>query len=202
MKSIESATSGSAQGMEHAERERLFEARDLAMGGLFGALGIALPIVFHALGPGLGPIFLPMYLPILALGLLAAPPTGMLVGLITPLLSAVLTGMPPLAPPIALLMSVELAALAAAAGFARRLGAGLWLACFLALLASRLVGMFALLTIGHALGYNKSLWEYGVMSLAIAWPGILLQLTVVPAAVLLLEKTSLLGSRWQKGAPK
>ena len=176
----------------------LFEARDLALGGLFGALAIALPVVFHSLGPGVGPVLLPMYLPILALGLLASWRTTVLVGLLTPLLSSVLTGMPPLAPPVALLMSVELAALAGAAGVARRARVGVWPACLLAIVASRLMGAVALLTVGHALGYNKGLWEYAVLSLALAWPGLVLQLTVVPAAVVALERTSLLGSRWRR----
>mgnify|MGYP000881689675 CR=1 FL=1 len=129
---------------------------------------------FHALGPGVGPIFLPMYLPILALGLLASWRTTVLVGLIAPLLSAVLTGMPPLAPPVALLMAAELAALAGVAGAARRAGLGVWPACVLALIGSRVVGVLAVLTVGHALGYNKSVWEYAVLSLGVAWPGMIL----------------------------
>lgn len=180
------------------DREPLLEARDLALGGLFGALAIVLPVVFHALGPGVGPILLPMYLPVLALGLLVSWRTSALVGLLAPLLSSVLTGMPPMAPPIALLMSAELAALATAAGLARSAGVPLWVACLLALVASRVVGTLALLTIGHALGYNQSIWQYAVLSLALAWPGLALQLTVVPATVFALEKTSLLGSRWRK----
>ena len=199
MKSTEgAATPEAAEG--RADRERLFGARDLALGGLLGALAIALPVLFHALGPGVGPILLPMYLPILALGLLASWRTTVLVGLIAPLLSAVLTGMPPLAPPVALLMAAELAALAGVAGAARRAGLGVWPACVLALVGSRLVGTLALLTVGHTLGYNRSVWEYAVLSLGVAWPGMLLQLTVVPAAVALVERTSLLGSRFKRSA--
>ncbi len=183
---------------EKAERRRVLDARDLASGGLFGALAIALPVVFHALGPGVGPVFLPMYLPILALGLLASPWVSVPVGLVTPLLSAVLTGMPPLAPPVALLMAFELTALAGMAGVARACGVPLLGACALAILASRLAGAFALLTVGRALGYNRAVLDYALLSLAIAWPGMLLQLTVVPGAVRAIERTSVLGPRWRK----
>jgi hypothetical protein len=103
-----------------AERDRLFQARDMVLGGLFGALGIVVPMLFHAVG--LGKVFLPMYLPILALGLMVSWEVALIVGCATPLLSAVLTGMPPLAPPIAALMATELACLAAVASLARRVG--------------------------------------------------------------------------------
>lgn len=181
-----------------ADPRRLLDARDLALGGLFGALGIVVPITFHALGPGMGPIFLPMYLPILALGLLASISVSAPVGFITPLLSAALTGMPPLAPPVALLMAFELAALAGVAGAARAARLPLLVACIAAIVGSRIAGTLALMTIGRALGYDKPLLSYAILSLAIAWPGIVLQLTVVPGAVALIERTSILGPRWGK----
>jgi len=133
------------------DRRGLFEARDLALGGLFGALAIVLPIAFHALGPGVGPVLLPMYLPIAALGLLVSWEVALIVGVAAPLLSAVLTGMPPLAPPIALLMAFELAALGVGAGLSRRAGLGVWPAVIIGIIASRVAGTVALLTIGRAL---------------------------------------------------
>jgi hypothetical protein len=54
------------------------------------------------------------------------------------------------------------------------------------------------LTIGRALGYNKGVLDYAVLSLAISWPGIVILLSVVPGAVLALERTSILGSRWRR----
>lgn len=186
---------------DHADRCRLFEARDLALGGLLGALAITLPIAFHAIGPGAGPIFLPMYLPVLALGLLASWEVALLVGLLAPLLSAVLTGMPPLAPPVALLMAFELAALGTAASLVRSRGLPLMAGVVAGLVASRLAGMIALLTVGRALGYDRGLLEYGLLSLAAAWPGMLLQVTVVPGVVAAIERVSLIGSRWRKATP-
>jgi len=169
------------------------QARDLTLGGLLGALAIALPLAFHGLGPGVGPVLLPMYLPILALGLLVRWPTALAVAVTAPLLSSALTGMPPLAPPIAFLMAIELAALAVGASLARTAGLGVWPAALAAQVASRLGGALALLTIGRALGYQRGFLDYSLLSLAVAWPGIALQLAVVPPVVRRLEQGSLLG---------
>jgi len=190
---------GDDEAAEAKDRRRLFEARDLALGGLFGALGIVVPVLFHVLGPGVGPIFLPMYIPILALGALASWEVALVVGAATPLISSVLTGMPPLAPPVALLMAFELAALATATSLARSARLGLWPALVVGIISARVAGALALLTVGRALGYDKGVVEYAVLSLLIAWPGILLQLTVVPGAVYAIERTSILGSRWKQG---
>jgi len=197
MKPTEDATPPPAEAK--VERDRLFQARDIALGGLFGALGIVVPVLFHAVG--LGKVFMPMYLPILALGLMASWEVGLIVGCATPLLSAVLTGMPPLAPPIAALMACELACLAAAAGLARRVGLGAWPATVIAILAARAVGTVALISVGRLIGLEQTACPYAVFSLGISWPGVLLQLTVVPAAVYAIERSSLLGPRWRARTP-
>jgi len=185
------------QATRSRERDRVFEARDLARGGLLGALAIALPVVFHALGPGVGPIFLPMYLPLLALGLLSSWQVALTVACLAPLLSAVLTGMPPLSPPVAPLMVCELAALATTASRGRQYGLRVWPATVLAVVAARVAGIVALLTIGSALGYHRTVFEYSLLSLVIAWPGLMLQLIVVPGAVHAVESSSLFRPRWQ-----
>lgn len=178
-------------------RDRILDARDLTLGGLFGALGIAVPMVFHALGPGMGPVWLPMYLPILALGLLASWRTALVVGLATPIMSAVLTGMPPLVP-MAPLMALELGALGTCASLCRQAGVGIVAASVMAIVATRIVGVLALVTIGRAMGMQQPVVAYALLSLAVAWPGILLQLTVVPAAAYAVERTSILGPRWKR----
>lgn len=181
---------------EHRARGRELLARDLALGGLMGALGLVLPMAFHGLGPGAGAIFLPMYLPVLTLAMLAAPRISVVVGMALPVVSSVLTGMPPLVP-VGVIMVFELAALAGAAGLARSRGAGPLVTAIAAVIASRLVGALAVLTLGRALGYERGVWAYAVLGLIAAWPGIALQLTVVPAAVLAVERTSILGPRWR-----
>ena len=180
-------------------RRRLFEARDLALGGLLGALALVLPIAFHAAGPGAGPMFLPMYYPILALGLLASWEVALLVGLMVPLLSAVLTGMPPLA--VAPLMVVELGALGVIAALARRLGLGVWPAAVAAIVLTRVVAVLLLLTVLPLFGVTRGVAEYVIAAVTKSLPGNIIILTIVPAAVYAIERTSIIGRRHTSGAP-
>lgn len=173
-----------------AGRRRLLQARDMAVGGLYGALGIVIPIVFHAVG--MGKVFLPMHLPILALGMVASWEVALIVGFITPLVSSALTGMPPLAPPIAPLMALQLAALGAGASLLRSRGVPVWLTPPLAIIAARAVEAGEIVTIAPLMGFHTSVYAYVVLGLVASIPGIILQLTVVPAAVYAAEGTSLL----------
>ncbi len=193
---------GTGHGVAHADapetsQRRVFEARDLALGGLFGALGIVVPVLFHAAGPKVGPIFLPMYLPILALGLLTSWQVAFIVGCVTPLLSSIITTMPPILP-TGVLMVCELGLLAATASAARSWGLGIWPAAILALLAARCAGVGVYAAFGTMMGFKLPLWQWAALSLGTSWPGMLLQLTVVPSAVHAIEKTSILGSRWTR----
>ncbi len=95
-------------------------------------------------------------------------------------------------------MACELGALAVAASVARAAGIGVWPAAIGALVASRIAGALALLTIGRALGYGQGLMAYAVLSLAVAWPGIVLLLAIVPGAVCALERASIIGPRWRR----
>jgi len=98
-------------------------------------------------------------------------------------------------------MACELACLAAAAGVARRLGLGVWPASVLAVVAARVLGTAALITAGRLIGLQQTAWQYAVVSLIVSWPGVLLQLTVVPGAVYAIERTSILGPRWRTPTP-
>lgn len=171
-------------------RRRLFEARDLALGGLFGALAIVIPIAFHALGSGLGPLFLPMYYPILALGLLASWQVALAVGVLAPVLSMAFTGMPP--PPLAVIMACELAALGAIASLMRSWRVGIWLSAFISLIASRVVGIGIVVAVLPLFGIHR---EYAIVGFIGSFPGIIILLTVIPAAVYAIERTSMIGRR-------
>jgi len=162
-----------------------YSARDLAIGGLFGALGIAIPVVFHLVG--LGKTFLPMHLPILVCGLLASPAVSFPVGVVTPVLSSALTSMPPMVP-TALLMTLELGALAAAAGFCRRvLRVPVVASVVLAIIAARLVGGLELLAIAPLMGLKQSFAVYLSQSVVLSFPGIILQLIAAPLAVAVID---------------
>ncbi len=187
---------------ERASDDPLARARELSLAGLLGALGLLLPIGFHALGWG-GRIFLPMHLPILVAGFVVGPALAASLGLIVPLLSAALTGMPPLAPPIALLMSVELAAKAAVASLLyRRLGLSLWVALPAALLANWIVLALAAVAAAGFFAIRTPPLRYLAAVMALTWPGVLLQVVAAPAAVAVIERrVPRLAARGRRGGP-
>jgi len=87
-------------------RKEDIDIREWIIAGIFIAVGVLLPMLFHSVGIA-GQIFLPMHIPVLIAGFLISPIPALLVGVITPLLSSILTGMPLLFP-IAVIMMIEL----------------------------------------------------------------------------------------------
>jgi hypothetical protein len=167
-------------------------ARDLSLGGLFGALGVVVPVVFHAVG--LGPAFLPMHMPVLICGLLVAEPVALTVGLVVPLMSSALTGMPPPVP-VALLMAPELAALAVtAAVLRRRLRLPVVIAVLGAIAAARLVGVVERSVAAPWLGVDQARGAYLLWTIVTSWPGMLVQVVAAPPVVRLID-----GGPWRGG---
>jgi predicted membrane protein len=169
-------------------RDALARARELALAGLMGALGILLPIAFHALGWG-GKVFLPMHLPVVVAGFLVSPATAVTLGLMVPLLSSVLTGMPPLAPPVAPLMAVELAAKAGVASLLYRwLRLPMWGALPATVIADWVVLALAVWLAADVFAIKAGPIPYVAAVVAISLPGTILQLIAVPLTVLSIEK--------------
>lgn len=162
--------------------------KSLVHAGAFIALGLVLPMAFHAVG--LGKTFLPMHLPILLAGFLNGPITGAAVGVITPLLSSALTGMPPISPPIALMMAVELPIYGALAGLAyKRWSLGKLYSLLLALLGGRLVYGFAMSLLLPLFGLEGIPPLYPITTgLLTGLPGVIVQVIVIPTTVTALER--------------
>jgi len=153
------------------------------------ALGIALPLTLHGVPSG-GRIFLPMHLPVLLAGVFVGPLSGLVAGAITPLLSSLLTGMPPMVPPIAIQMSVELALFGVISGLMYRVyKQHILLSIAVTLLGGRLAFSLITLALFPLFGLNPVPLSivFGA-SLLMALPGLLLQLILIPAAVVLAPK--------------
>ena len=160
--------------------------RDHAYCGLFGALSLALPTLFHALGLA-GPMFLPMYWPLVTLAFLVPTGRAMLVAASVPLASSVLTGMPLLWPPLVAVMSVELAVQVGLAGALGRPRTGFASMgrIFLALVFVLVLGRFL-----HAGGVWLLAQRFQLPAGALAgasflagWPGVAAMLVFVPVFV-------------------
>ncbi len=151
------------------------------------ALGIVLPMFFHMFGAGT--TFLPMHIPVLLCGLIFGWQYGALCGFIVPLLSSVLTGMPPIFP-IGTAMMLELCAYGALTGvFYQKFRWNLYLALIGAMLGGRAVSGAA-----NAIFMNMANKPYGFPvflsgAFVQALPGILIQVILIPAIILALEKS-------------
>ncbi len=162
--------------------------RETVFAGLFIALGVMLPIAFHAVGAG-GPIFLPMHIPVLMAGFVLSPVFALFVGIITPLLSSLLTGMPVLMP-IGLIMMVELGIYGLVVSLlSSKLNSIFTLLA--AMIAGRLAAGLMVMLLVNAVGikfapplvYLKGAIVTGV-------PGIIVQLIFIPALLALVKRSN------------
>ena len=171
----------------------------LVLSGLLLALGLVLPFVTGQI-PEVGNMLLPMHLPVLICGLVCGWKWGAAVGFVLPLLRSLLFQMPPLLPTMrtggALCMAFELMTYGLVAGllYARLKNVrwGLMLSLAGAMLAGRVVWALASMLIYRLFADFPFTFQLflagGFLS---AWPGMLLQLVLVPLLVRLLEKNKL-----------
>ncbi len=158
--------------------------RWMVLNAVIMALGLTLPMVFHAVG--LGSRFLPMLLPLLLNGFLSPLGWAVFTGAATPWVSALLTGMPPLYPPVAAVMSVEGAVLGSVAGLVYRTsGRRVWPALVAAILAGRLTSAGLSWTLANLFDLPARLSVAASMLQAL--PGVALQLAVVPLVLKVLK---------------
>ena len=167
----------------------------LTLSAMLLAVGLVLPFLTGQI-PEIGSMLLPLHLPALICGFVCGWPWGLAVGFVLPVLRSVLFGMPPMIP-TALCMSFELAAYGCAAGlaYAKLRGGrrGVYAALIIAMLAGRVLWglgswiVYALLMpSGFALA---AFWAGGFVN---AWPGMVLQLVLVPLIVMALERAKML----------
>ena len=168
-------------------------ARRIVLAALFLALAFVLPMVTGHV-PQVGNMLCPMHFPILLCGFVLGGPWGLAVGFVAPLLRSVLFGMPPMFP-IAVSMAFELAAYGLISGLLyRRLpknAAGVYASLAGAMVGGRMVwgAVRALITLASPTPFGLAIfWTEAVLN---AIPGILLQLVLIPALVLSLQRARL-----------
>lgn len=162
------------------------------------ALGIILPFLTGQI-PEIGSMLLPMHIPVLICGFICGWKYGLLVGLITPLLRSVSFGMPPIYP-TAIAMSFELAAYGFISGLLfkilnKKLNfiLSVYSTLILALIIGRIVWGFVRFGIGMIDKTNIFSFELFLSGAVIScWPGIIIQLFIVPILLLTLKKLNLL----------
>ena len=155
--------------------------REFAYCGLFGAVALLLPVLFHLIH--LGHIFMPMYLPLVTLAFFVRPGPAALTALVVPLLSGAATGMPPFYPPVAPAMSVELALMAMMIGILRFWfpRAHVLIVLIPVLVIGRVISAALMYLAAYFMGLPAT-FVAGISFLS-GWPGIMLMLLAIPAIV-------------------
>ena len=164
----------------------------LVYASVFLALALALPFLTGQI-PQIGAMLTPMHFPVLLCGYLCGWQWGAVVGFVAPLLRSVLFGMPVMYP-MAVCMALELATYAAVSGVLYRSlpqkRGFLYLSLAVAMISGRMVwGLARFLCAGLDINaFGLSAFWTGAVGMSV--PGILLQLLIVPALVMVAEKYS------------
>jgi riboflavin transporter FmnP len=174
-----------------------FSTKKLTLSAAFLGLGLVLPFLTGQV-PQVGSMLLPMHIPVLLCGIICGWEYGLAVGAILPLLRSVIFGMPPMYP-TALAMTFELAAYGAVIGLLYRRffkgTAGIYLSLLTAMVSGRIVWGIAQAVLLGVGGKTFTVSAFLAGAVLNAVPGIILQLLLVPAVVILLEKTGVMYDR-------
>lgn len=168
----------------------------MVLAALFLALAYLMPFLTGQI-PEIGSMLCPMHLPVLICGFICGPVWGAVVGFIAPLFRSLLTGgFPPLFP-TAVCMAFELAAYGAVAGVMHKLlprkRAFIYCSLLTAMIAGRIVWGIAMFLCLGTDGFTFTAFLAGAITGAI--PGIIAQIVLVPAIVMLLDNPKILKLR-------
>ena len=186
------------------DRNRLRQyVKNLVLAAMFMALGLVLPFLTGQI-PQVGAMMLPMHLPVLLCGLVCGWQYGGLVGFVLPLLRHTLFGTPPLITATA--MAFELAAYGMVAGFLYARSRwqclrALYRCLIAAMIGGRIVwGAACVVLLG--LGKLEFSWQAFLSGAVLsAIPGIVLQLLVIPAVMVAMDRTGLVPFRKREAKP-
>lgn len=176
--------------------------KNLTLSGMFLAIGLVLPLLTGQI-QHIGNMLLPMHIPVLLCGLICGWQYGGTIGLIMPLLRNLIFGMPPM--PNAVSMAFELAAYGLVIGLLY--GRSKWKCVFslyrsmlIAMLAGRAVwGVVQAAILGlNGSGFTVQMFMAGAFLNAI--PGIILQLILIPAIMVALDRAKLVPFTKKKSA--
>ena len=166
----------------------------LTLAAMFMGIGLVLPFLTGQI-PQIGNMLLPMHIPVLLCGLICGWQYGLAVGLVLPLLRYALFGMPVLFP-TGIAMAFELGTYGLTAGFLYSHSRwqcifALYRCLILAMLAGRAVwGVVQTVLLGA--GENGFTWKmFAAGAFLKAIPGIILQLVLIPAVMVALNRTGL-----------
>ncbi len=164
------------------------KTKKLTYTGLFLALAVLVPLVFHMTGFA-GPIFLPMHIPVILCGFICGKKYGLLLGAAAPLINTLIIGMPILYP-IGIAMVFELAAYGFFAGYLYEKSKRIMPALLGAMVIGRVVRIIA--TYAITVPFGAAFIFKGIMIalfVTSVW-GILIQIILIPLLMTAYNKFS------------
>lgn len=171
----------------------------ISLSGMFIAFGLVLPFLTGQI-PEIGSMLCPMHIPVLICGFVCGWKYGLIVGFITPLLRSFIFQMPPLYPG-ALSMAFEIGTYGMVSGLLyalfNKINKRNLLTNYIALISAMVTGRivwgivrFILSIIDGTFNFTFQIFLTGAF--VTAWPGIVLQLILIPLLVVALERLNLL----------
>ena len=182
--------------MINARRKTYFIAHRTAISAVCLALGMVLPFITGSI-PEVGNLLSPMHLPVYICGAVAGPVSGGIVGIVLPILRGLIFGAPMPLVPRAVAMSVELMGYGVFFGLLMRVFPKkvpfIYVSLVSAMIIGRVFGSLAklvLYTLGKIPQYSFSIL---VSSYIIeSWPGMILQIAVIPPIIIALRRLKFL----------
>lgn len=168
---------------------KIQSTKQMVLSGVFIAIGLVLPMVFHAIGGG-GAVFLPMHIPVIIGGFFLSIPYALLVGVLTPVLSSLLTGMPPAFPTLPF-MIFELATYGIMVSLLyRKYKMNVYISLVASMVCGRIMAgavVWVLATFFAAKLPSPIIFISGAVTTGI--PGIIIQLIFIPVLVMAMNKS-------------
>ena len=168
--------------------------KNMCLAAMFMALGIVLPFLTGQI-PQIGSMLLPMHIPVLLCGFICGWRYGAVVGFILPLLRYVLFGMPPIFP-TGIAMAFELATYGLMCGllYSRsrwKCVFAVYKSLIVAMVGGRLVWALVRIILSGVSGeaFTWKMFLSGAFLTAV--PGIVLQLILIPAVMVALNRAGL-----------
>lgn len=174
---------------------RKISVKNIAVTALCVAMGVLLPMVFHAFGAG--SVFLPMHIPVFICGFLCGARYGGLCALLSVILSSLITGMPPIYP-IGISMIFELAAYGILSSLLYK-KFGVYLSLLGAMLAGRAVSGIANTILMGLVGKSYGFAAFISAAFLNSLPGIAIQIIAIPIIIIALEKSGFISKAKTNG---
>ena len=175
----------------------MLSTKNLARAAMFIAIGLVLPFLTGQI-PEIGRMLLPMHLPVLLCGLICGKKYGFTVGLILPIMRSLLFGMPIMFP-MAIAMTFELATYGFIIGliyssFKKQGIVALYTSLIIAMIVGRIVWgvAMAVLLLGFSPDGVFTFQVFIAGAIVNALPGIILQLVLIPAIMLVLHRVGVI----------